>query len=107
MRPMRTPASNFTYLGPRPDIGDLPCERVVYEDGDSAVYAVYELIDEDRQAIAEGANVKLGIWNQEPIPPVSLRVTGEQAVEGEDVERPVPDQAPELLRRNGTPPAAR
>lgn len=98
MKPVRTRTSNCTYLGPREDIGDLPCERVRYDDGDRVVYAVYELTDEDRKAIADGANVKLGIWT-EPIPPVSLRVTDEQALEEQDVASPVPDTPPEWLTR--------
>lgn len=89
MRPIRTPQSNFTYLGPRPDIGDLPCERVTYEDGEHVVYAVYELSNEDRAAIADGANVKLGIWT-EPIPPVSMHVTDEQTAEDQAAEAPEP-----------------
>jgi len=80
MEPIRTELSNFTYLGPREDIGDLPCERVEYPDGDRVVFAVYELSDEDRAAIAAGAQLKLGIWNMEPIPAVSLRAAGEPPV---------------------------
>lgn len=88
MKPIRTPATNFTYLGPREDIGDLPCERAIYADGDSAVFAVYELDDDDRAVIAAGGNIKLGIWNCEPIPPISCAVTEEKAIEDQHVDRP-------------------
>lgn len=104
MRPVRTAQSNFTYLGPRDDIGDLPCERVQYDDGDRAVFAVYELSNDDRAAIAAGAQLKLGIWNQEPIPPVSLRVADEPPVAG-NVERPVPDVPPQHEPRTSQPKA--
>ena len=68
MLPIRTERSNFTYLGPSPEVGDLPCRR---EDG--VVYSTWELTHEERIAIGEGANIELGIWH-EPIPPVSLAI---------------------------------
>jgi hypothetical protein len=69
MQPIRTERSNFTYLGPTPDIGDLPCRR---EPG--VVYSTWELTPEERIAIGEGANIELGIYHVEPIPPVSLAI---------------------------------
>lgn len=69
MQPVRTERSNFTYRGPTPDIGDLPCRR---ESG--VVYSTWRLSPEERIAIAEGANIELGIWYMEPIPPVSLAI---------------------------------
>lgn len=68
MRPVATSRSNFTYVGPTPDVGALPCRR---EDG--VVYSTWELTPEERIAIAEGANIELAIFN-EPIPPVSLAI---------------------------------
>lgn len=76
MNPIRTENSNFTYTGPRPDIADLPCQR---EDG--VVAAVFELTDEERTMIANGAQVRLGIW-QEPIPPVSVSIVREKPAPG-------------------------
>jgi hypothetical protein len=66
--PIRTERSNFTYVGPSPEVGDLPC-RV--EDG--VVYSTWELTHEERIAIAEGANIELGVWLRPP-PPVSLAI---------------------------------
>lgn len=77
MRPIRTEESNFTYLGFKPDIGDLPCRR---EDG--VVYAVYAPTDEEREMIANGAQIQLGV-HTEPIPPVSLNLVNEREVGGQ------------------------
>lgn len=70
MLPIRTERSNFTYTAPSNalEVGDLPCRR---EGG--VVYSTWELTPEERIAIAEGANIELGIWH-EPIPPVSLAI---------------------------------
>ena len=64
--------SNLVYRGPVPEVADLPCQRL----SAGHVYAVFELTDEDRAAIAAGANIMLGI-HHEPIPPVSLDTTTE------------------------------
>jgi hypothetical protein len=77
MRAIRTPNSNFTYLGPREDIRNLPCQRIEYEDGDTVVQAVFELTPHERDAIARGANLRIGILNMEPIPPISVAVVDE------------------------------
>lgn len=69
--PIRTRASNFVYRGPTPDIGDAWVERVRAE---RAVFLTWELSDEERAAVAAGANLRLGIFYMEPIPPVSLGV---------------------------------
>jgi hypothetical protein len=69
MRPIRTTESNFTYLGFKPEIGDMPVER----DGAGRVFAVYALSDEERIMIANGAHIRLGV-HQEPIPPISMSV---------------------------------
>jgi hypothetical protein len=75
MQPIRTERSNFTYKGPTPDIGDLPCRR----DG-GVVYSTWELTAEERIAIAEGSNIELGVSEMlaasgfVTIPPVSLAI---------------------------------
>lgn len=69
MRPVRTGQSNFTYLGPTPVVADLPCRRV---DG-GRVYSVWQPTDEERQMIANGAQIELAVTG-EPHPPVSLAV---------------------------------
>lgn len=76
MQAVRTESSNFTYLGPRADIADLPCRR---ENG--RVYAIFRLTDEERTMIANGAQIRLGIF-QEPIPPVSMSIVNEPEAAG-------------------------
>lgn len=75
----------MVYYGPTPDIGDLHCQRI--EPG--RIRSVWEFTDEERAAIADGANLSLTILG-EPIPPVSLYITGDQGI-GED--------APEVRQR--------
>lgn len=75
MKPVKTARSNFVYRGPTLDIGDAWVERqrVRAPEGDvDVVWMDWQLDDDDRQAIADGALVRLGIWGMEPIPPVSL-----------------------------------
>lgn len=72
MIPVRTRASNFVYRGPTPDIGDAWCERAPAE---RAVYLDWQPSEEEREAIAAGALIRLGIHGMEPIPPVSLNVS--------------------------------
>ena len=96
MRPAKTVNTNFTYMGPTPDIGDLPCEVGAVRDGmfypgsgeharapyggDPVTFAVYALTDSEREQISAGANIKLGIYAK-PIPPVSMGLTDEQVEE--------------------------
>lgn len=68
MQPVKTKRSNFVYKGSTPNILDLPCRREY-----GVVYSTWELSHEERIAIAEGANIELGIY-YEPIPPVSLAI---------------------------------
>lgn len=72
MIPIRTASSNFVYRGPSLDIGDAWVRR---ERG--VVYLVWQPSDDERSAIAAGANVELGVY-MEPIPPVSLGITTER-----------------------------
>lgn len=69
MTPVRTKESNFVYLGPTDEIADLPC-RV---EG-TTTFSIWALTDEEREAIAAGGNIRLGIFGAVPIPPVSLGV---------------------------------
>jgi hypothetical protein len=76
--PIRTVNSNFTYLGPAPDIGDLPVRR-----GDGSVRSVWRLTDSERAMIANGAQIELAIY-QEPMPPVALALTNEEPADDPD-----------------------
>jgi hypothetical protein len=76
MEHIKTEHSNFVYRGPEPGIGDLHCERRQVDGlGRSAIFSTWKLTDEERAAVAAGANIELGIWYVEPIPPVSMAVT--------------------------------
>lgn len=83
MEPVKTEKSNLVYKG-YGDVVDLPCERVEAESatlyGHKGILSVWEPTPDEREAIAQGANIKLGIWGMEPIPPVSVEVTNEQPV---------------------------
>lgn len=103
MIPVRTARSNFVYRGPSPDIGDAWVRR---EPREHAVYLVWEPSDEERRAIAEGGYIELGIFNMEPIPPVSLNVSDERPLSAEGVA--LGDRAEKILRQrfpNGFIPA--
>jgi hypothetical protein len=69
-RPIRTTESNFTFLGPSSNVADLPGQR----EAGRRFYSVWKLSDEEREAIAKGGNLELGIYC-DPIPPVSIVVT--------------------------------
>jgi hypothetical protein len=70
MKPVIHVGCNFLYRGPTPDIGDL---HVQMQD-DGRVEVIFELDDEEREMIAQGGKIRLGIFAR-PIPPVSMAVT--------------------------------
>jgi hypothetical protein len=72
MIPRHFATANMVYQGSRPDIGDLPCERLT----PGQVRSVWTLTAAERIAIGEGADIELLILT-EPIPPVSLSIYGE------------------------------
>ena len=77
MVPIRTEKSSFIYRSPDPGIPNMPGERV--EPGH--VRSVWELTEWERDDVSHGGNIELNIF-AEPIPPVSLSVTGEGATWG-------------------------
>lgn len=79
MRPIRTTESNHTFEGFRPDIADLP-GRVDVEGGKFA--AVFRPTDEERAAIAAGAEIRLTIYSL-PIPPVMIEAVEIEESSGE------------------------
>lgn len=81
MKPIKTVNSNHNF-GPPPNvtdgsIGDLPCQ-VVDERDYREIVSVWELTDMERQAIANGYNIRLGVGWIGAFPPVSLGVTHEK-----------------------------
>jgi len=67
MHPIKTRESNFVYRGPTPEIADLPCRMEGID-----TFCVFELSDEDRQLVAAGGVLRLGIHGVRPILPVSV-----------------------------------
>lgn len=75
MRPRRTPTTPMVYRHPEGnEDNDMWCQRL--EPG--MIRSVWEPTDAERAEIAAGANLEMIIYS-EPIPPVSLGVTPEQA----------------------------
>lgn len=86
MRAMRVASTNFTFNAPPGEedrIYDLPCEireESGRADGERRVYATFVLEDWEREAIAAGQNIELGVTWIGGFPPVSLAVTPAQPV---------------------------
>lgn len=80
MEPIRTARSNIVYIGPSPDVGDAWTES---EPG--TAWLVWEPTEEERAAIAGGANLRLGV-HQHPMPPVSLGISHERRLSPEGAE---------------------
>jgi hypothetical protein len=72
MKPVRHADADVVYRGPTPEIGDLWCMR----ERPGVIVVVYEFDDQDRERIAAGGRIMLGI-HIEPIPPVSMQVIDE------------------------------
>lgn len=86
MKPRRTPRSNHVYrLEGGTEDNDLWVELARVRDDvlgeTTAICSVWELSDEERQAIADGANVELEIIGGLQ-PPVSLTVTDQELGKG-------------------------
>lgn len=73
MKPVKHAGADVVYRGPTAEIGDLWCMR----DRPGLIRVVYELDDQDREMIATGGRIMLGIW-AEPIPPISMQVIDER-----------------------------
>ena len=77
MRPIETTETNYN-LGPPPgkedEIGSLPCFKDNDENG-TVFYSVWEPSEGEREAIAKGGNIRLGVYWIGGFPPVSLGLT--------------------------------
>ncbi len=85
MKPIKTAAANFVYKGDGGQVVDLPTERVAHVNTENEVayvvnYSVWEPTKEERWMIAEGYNLRLGVFFAEPLPPCSITVTEDQEV---------------------------
>lgn len=67
MKPVKTVECNFTYRGPRPEIGDLPCQR----DRPGEVTSYWRPSQHELDVLVTGGFVKLTLMT-EPIPPIML-----------------------------------
>lgn len=78
MRPRRTVVSNkvFRLAGGTED-NDLWTHVYTAEDGGPAIGSTWQLTDEERAAIADGANVELLVFGTEH-PPVTMRLSDYQ-----------------------------
>jgi hypothetical protein len=73
--PIRTRKTTGIYgapLGYEAEVGGLPYYREKAIGDTSQVVSVWKFSPEERDYIARGANLVLGIVGMEPIPPVSL-----------------------------------
>jgi hypothetical protein len=77
MHPIRTNKLPNTYRGPVPEVADLPCYIDPVQD---RVVSVFTFTAEEREAIANGANLQLSVMAR-PLPPVALSVTDYDHVE--------------------------
>lgn len=83
MKPIVTPRSNMVFkLEGGSEENDLPVEQAYDDDENSVLVSTWELTDDERKRISEGANVELMIWGK-GLPPVALAVeeedTGDEA----------------------------
>lgn len=84
MHPLETPNTNHRFGAPpgrEAQIGTLPCQIVQAEDGTRTIYSVWALSAADREAIANGLNLQLGVGWVGAMPPVSLGVTHEGMID--------------------------
>lgn len=89
MRPIRTPSLDGVYRGNDRDVEDLPFRReIVTTDRGPIVriVSIWEPSEEEREAIANGANIELGVF-YEPIPPFSVAVSDEQEIDYRELTR--------------------
>lgn len=78
MRVIQTAETNHNFGPPRGkegEIGNLPCAFPVETEHGIFTYAVYEPTADERRAIAEGSNIRLGVGWIGGFPPVSLGIT--------------------------------
>lgn len=84
MKGIKTENSNHNFGPPNgheDSVDDLPCEWVEDEEGNRVVRSVWKISDEERQMIANGANILLDLWWIGAFPPVAVGVTDEKEIE--------------------------
>lgn len=88
MRPIRTERSNQVWRGDGSTVQDLWAERTEIQgqgslDGALVTYEVWEPSPEEREHIARGGNIQIGIVYAPKIPPLSVETTELQEFDGE------------------------
>jgi hypothetical protein len=80
MKPIKTLSSNHNFGPPHGvddgSIGDLPCQ-IVDEHGYREIVSVWQPSPAEREAIAAGQNIRLGVGWIGAFPPVSVGITHE------------------------------
>lgn len=76
MRPRRTPTSNKVFRLPGGTEDNDLWVHAHHDDGNVVIDSVWEPTEEEREQIAEGANIELRVWTA-ITPPVSLAITNE------------------------------
>lgn len=75
MKPIRTLNTNTVFKLPGgTEDNDLPLSRIRHEDNTVTMCSTWELTDEERVAIANGACIELYVWG-EGHPPVTLAIS--------------------------------
>jgi len=82
VKPIKTARSNHNFgppAGHEGSIGDLPCQRLT-EENIPWIRSVWQPSEDERRAIADGANIELDVAWIGGFPPVSLNVSDEVAL---------------------------
>jgi len=69
MEPIQTPRTEITY------VDEAEVEMPARHDEYGRVLSTWELDDEEREALAQGGRIEVGI-NQDPPPQVTVKVSG-------------------------------
>lgn len=94
--PIQHEHSNSVMLGPKgTDVVDLHVE-LVEGDGQTVVMSTWDLSEDQRQRVADGAQITLIVF-QYPMPPVAVALDGPF----EPIVTVIPGEVPE---QNGSPP---
>ena len=82
MWPIRTPYTPDVYKGNGGDVIDLPCKIERRADGSQmGVWSTWEPDENEKQLLAEGGSVLLGVFTPSALPPVYVGVTEEEEIE--------------------------
>lgn len=98
MIPVRTRASNFVFRGPSPEVGDAWVDRQIAR---AEVWMVWKPDPTELAAIAAGGLIRLGLFTNSTIPPVSIDVTDQ--IELSPAGAALRDGAIQILKGLGAP----